>query len=100
MTGEQRIPRRYALTKVSAGDYLLPSNDGRHLWRIIHGDEQETTEPGDLRHVKVWQAWRYRQRFGVAELPDDFLEDWSSWELMDSWCATRGEAISRALRAG
>jgi len=89
--------RRYALTKVEAGDYLLPSNDARTLWRIVRGDENAGEE--NERLISVWQLWRYYGRVGnPPNLPDDFLE-WSEWELCESWCETRADAIRAALRS-
>jgi hypothetical protein len=102
--------RRYTLTKVEAGDYLLPSNDGRSLWRIKRATELEPVRSGvgELEHettreVHVWEAWRYIERWTgyavgrVVELPDDFLE-WQHWSLEESWHSTRAEAIAAAIR--
>lgn len=99
---EQQL-RRYVLTKIEPGDYLLPSNDGRTLWRIKRSEEIEPVERGGhttMRRVPVWEAWRY---MGIVaphvdrRLPDDFLE-WSEWEACASWCATRADAIREAMR--
>jgi hypothetical protein len=97
--------RRYVLTKIEPGDYLLPGNDGRSLWRIKRGTELEPVRSGGgclvhewTRTVHVWEAWRYLGRISAGrDLPDDFLE-WSEWELMASWCATRAKAIREAVR--
>jgi len=100
------IERRYALTKIAAGDYLLPGNDARSLWRITRGEETVPVESGAdrwrheyTRRVIVWEAWRYTagRITNPPDLPDDFL-DWSHWSCEASWCDTRAEAIREALR--
>jgi len=93
--------RKWVLTKIGAGDYLLPSNDRQTLWRIARGDEQAGAE--GLRIVSVWQVWRYAHATvgPGASTPEEIaedVEDWSNWTLEASWCETRAEAIAEALR--
>jgi hypothetical protein len=84
--------RKYALTRISAGDYILPSNDGKTIWRIIRGDEDD----GTGRVYTVWQVWRYTAPLTGPVDP----EDWSLWALDESFCRTRQEAIGAAMRMG
>jgi hypothetical protein len=76
--------RRYVLTKIKAGDYLLPSNDAQTLWRIAR-DEREG-----------WSVWRWADE--LSEAIFEHLDDWGRWECMSQWLRTRGEAIDEAMR--
>lgn len=90
--------RKYVLTKVASGDYLLPSNDGTRMWRIVRYTDMVASGNGKRPTPRdFWAAWRWRKHVHpTAEFPD--LEDWSEWEEMDSLLATRKEAIDAALR--
>lgn len=85
--------RRFTLVHMSAGDYLLSSNDRRTLWRIYTYDED-----GSLEGVKgrFWAAAR-RPMPKPDEIVD--LEEWDEWEHYAAPLKTRLEAISYALRA-
>jgi hypothetical protein len=93
------IERKYALTKIAPGDYLLPSNDGRTIWRIAKGDAPDDTA------ATYWDLFRWTntpERFqAMAENPwaGDVL-DWNLWECVDSLSRTRAEAIREAMRMG
>lgn len=76
--------RRYVLTKVSAGDYLLPSNDAQSLWRIAR-DEREG-----------WSLWRWADELSVAIF--EHLDDWNRWECMAAHLSTRDEGVREAMR--
>lgn len=100
----QRIERKYALTRVRRGDYLLPSNDGRTLWRIYSYEEDGSGEwCRDGKWVKItgtyWGLMKYDPYGPVdfAKLPDDFLE-WDRWSSHGSLYETRQDAINDALR--
>lgn len=81
------IERKYTLTKVRAGDYLLPANDGISLWRIMYAQDDEL---GVSWQIYIW--WD-KIRPGVSADPDD----WAQWEFWEDGHTTRAEAIQRAL---
>jgi hypothetical protein len=91
------VERKFVLTRLEGGDYLLPGNSGETLWRIARG--QEEAESG--RMFSCWQVWRaparivQRMRAGTMGVED--LE-WSEWECWESFCKTREEAVQSALR--
>lgn len=87
------LERRHQMTRIEAGEYLLPSNDGQTLWRI--------TKFEDIDNRKYWSAWRWRGPLTEAQRvmntdPDSFLE-WHRWEEWSSFCYTRKAAIEDAL---
>lgn len=90
--------RKYALIKIEAGDYLLPGNDGRTLWRVRRGVEEHIAEDSlGIVTRDVWELWRCSFRLdddSVADLiqPD---ED-SQWEHIEA-VGDRAQGIKRAL---
>lgn len=86
--------RKYALIRIEAGDYLLPSNDGKVLWRIMRGEEDD----GTGRFYSVWQVWRWVHSPATTRACD--LGDWEQWEMADSFSRTRQNAINNAMRMG
>ena len=105
------VERRWAMIRVRAGDYLLPSNDKTTLWRLAtyeeHGDAE--WQDGDGRWHKIrgtfWAVYRYehgRRSFPDLDAPewtgDDFL-DWDRWVCHETSLATRAAAIDSVLRA-
>lgn len=67
MSDKQRPERRYQLTKVSAGDWLLPSNDAQTLWRLTYNGtwwslyafagsaDLNAFDPADVRNPALWR---------------------------------------------
>lgn len=93
------VERRYVLTRLGAGDYLLPSNDGRTLWRIRRYTEGPSTGLDWPRDREVWGIWRWVHRIeggGQGQFLDP--DDNDSWEFREGMCETRSEAIDAALR--
>lgn len=97
--------RKYALIRVEAGVYLLPSNDAQTLWRIHsyteYGDGWWTLEDGSEKQIKgtFWNTAR-RPMPEQHEIDDeDFLWDHDQWEEWSGVHATRREAIEETLRA-
>lgn len=88
-----RPSRKYVLTKLDVGDYVLPSNDGTTLWRIARGDEPTGDE--NQFFARVWQLWRWRHAIEAVKWEDG--ADWDNWELTASWLDTRAQAIDYAL---
>ena len=92
----ERTERKYVMTKVGAGDYLLPSNDAKTIWRIMKyedGPSHGIVEGMD-RDEMFWGIWRWTGR-----VPGDTLDpdDWDLWEMYDGSCASRAEAVRVAL---
>lgn len=90
------VERRFALTRVRAGDYLLLSNDGRHVFRIcryVDGPSGGLPWPRDR---EMWAARRWvRSPRGATLLVD--LENWDAWEVLSDMHATRRDAVQAAL---
>jgi hypothetical protein len=76
-----QIERRYALTKVSPGDYVVPSNDAQSAFRMTRSEGEG------------WDLWRWTDEVSRLE-----IGDWSRWECIAQQCATRAEAIAEAMR--
>lgn len=89
----ETIKRKYALRKIAKGDYLLPSNDGRTIWRL---SSYEKGIANGLDHdLVVWGAYKWT---GDGRMVDP--DDWGCWEMMEGGLPTRAEAIRAALRMG
>lgn len=95
----ETITRKYVLTKIAAGDYVLPSNDGKTLWRIAKYTEGPSSGITDWpRDKEVWGVWRWEKQISVGAYLD--TEDWTRWPLSSGPHFSRAEAIQAALRAG
>lgn len=84
--------RLYTLTKIAKGDYLLPSNDARQLWRICRYAEDDGRE--------TWLVAKYRHGGRTMPAEGDRVSDLIEWERWETWEAslqTRAEAIKTAL---
>lgn len=91
--------RKFVLTKLAAGDYLLPSNGGKTLWRINLYVEGPSTGIDEWeRDRDVWGLWHWDK----AVVPGSFVdtEDWSRWHFHSGPHMKRAEAIEEALKAG
>jgi hypothetical protein len=85
--------RKYALTRIKAGDYLLLSNDGKKLWRIrkiIEGPSSGLDWPADR---EVWGLWEW-----TGDLDKIDIEDWNLWNFYEGMHETRRAAIDSALK--
>lgn len=89
------VDRRYAMTRLGKGDYLLPSNDGRLLYRIRRQDEPESGDPKS-RILSVWAVWRWLGAMESGNYAN--VEDENEWELIASWFDSRQRAIEWALK--
>jgi hypothetical protein len=94
--------RRYALTRVRAGSYLLPSNDMEVLWHI-YSFEDGRSHGLDVPDRTYWACACYRgsYRAAVDAVARD-LEDYGyvtrdDWHETDSYLRTRADAIRAAL---
>ena len=95
------MTRKYALTKITAGDYLLPSNDAATIWRIQRYEDGPTYGlDRDIfpRDEEFWAVYKWTGR-GLPATRDD-LEDWNLWEQHANGLDTRREAIDEAMRLG
>jgi hypothetical protein len=96
--------RHFRMIRVASGDWILPGNDGKTLYRL-----QRYEESGDafwtLRGVKqkkivgwFWAAYEYDRKIASdADLVDDMLE-WDHWTCVASTMKTRKEAIESVVR--
>lgn len=94
MTGQAE--RKYALTKLAAGDYLLPSNDGTTLWRVRiyeDGPSHGMEIPADR---DFWGIWKWAEAIEPGSYVD--TKDWSRWEFFEGTHDTRKQAIDAALK--
>jgi hypothetical protein len=98
------VERKYVLTKLARGDYLLPSNDAKTLWRIVRYDDLATTDRRGVAAVHLWRLWRCTEPLGGASTIQHWAypvfldpDDWSFWEIVESNLQTRAEAIQAAL---
>lgn len=90
------VERKYALAKVAAGDYLLPSNDAATVWRIAKYTEGPSSGiVGWSRDKEVWGLWKWHRPMSPGNAVD--TADWSGWEFWDGPLFSRQEAIDSAL---
>lgn len=86
-------PRKYAMTRLAAGDYLLPSNDGRTLWRL------ERYEDGAAHGLVVGYQLRPFWRVSSTPMPGNgyvdvaYLEQYR-WTEHAQWLPTRAAAVA------
>lgn len=99
--------RAYQMIRISAGDYLLPSNDGLILWRLQKYEEDGTATvqsgPGAPERAlrgTFWSLYRWDGGFPTPEQVAASLEaeDWERWQFWGGPFDTRNDAIRDALR--
>jgi hypothetical protein len=91
------VTRKYALTKVEKGDYLLPSNDGRRVWRLrqyVDGPSGGITDWE--RDRTLWGCWLWTGPLNAVDINPDASDRWEFWE---GNAETRAEVITIALKA-
>lgn len=97
------VERKYALTRIKAGDYLLPSNDGATLFRLAtyeeDGSAEYVTRPGAKARPLVGTFWAvYRRPMPPLDQATADLLEWSdAWEWIAGPLDTRQQAIDEAL---
>jgi hypothetical protein len=94
------IERKYAMIRIEAGDYLLPSNSGRSLWRLRR--YYEGPETGIEKGRYVWSCARYSWMSRDFPAPHELGEvieilNQDRWVETQGWLDTRQEAINEAL---
>jgi hypothetical protein len=93
------VERRYAFTRVDKGDYLLPSNDGKVLWRLRTYTDGPSGGLDWPRDRTVWGIWKWRYQLGSSGAVDpDAWEQWEEWDL--GMYETRAAAVESALTYG
>lgn len=88
--------RKYAMSKVASGDYLLPSNDGQTIWRVARYTDGPSNGLQIPRDRTFWGVWRWMGDVSPGAAVD--TEDWSTWEMCGGLCDSRADAVEAALR--
>ena len=89
------VKRKYALSRIKAGDYLLPSNDRKTIWRIAQYEEDGNAQYNDGTKLigRFWGAWKY-----IGRDSDTInLQEWSDFNMLGSLFRSRTEAIKFAM---
>lgn len=90
--------RKFALTRLAAGDYLLPGNDGLTLWRIARYEDGPSHGLQDWpRDIEFWGAWRWDYNLGPNTIDRLDTDTWDQWSLAHTFHDTRASAIRAAL---
>jgi len=105
------IERRYAMVRIGAGDWMLPSNDEQTMWRLAAYEEDgsawHTDEQG--REHKITGRYWSLYRMSMTKLQalvhssftsDDDILDWTEWEHWACGFGSRKAAIEEALHVG
>lgn len=93
--------RKYMLTRLAPGDYLLPSNNGERIFRIARYIDGPSLGLEDMpRDREFWGIWETDLLNGTYGLLDRKVidTDWSKWEMYTGCFDTRREAIDAVLR--
>lgn len=88
--------RRYQMTRIAAGDYLLPSNDKKKLWRISKYTEGPSSGLDWPSDKEVWGIWEWTGPLDGKRAIDP--DDWSPWSFHEGLHDTRSAAIDSALK--
>lgn len=90
------VERKYALTKIAAGDYLLPSNDARTLWRFRqYEDGPSHGLEVDWADRKFWRVERWHEEIAPFDRVD--IESFDRWICAADMFESRREAIEWAM---
>jgi hypothetical protein len=93
--------RRFQMTRLRAGDYLLPDNDGRTLWRIARYEERDgslTRGDGTVVNGDFWALWRCRWCLDELD-PETFeFETFHNYVEVQCLLPSRQAAIDAAMR--
>lgn len=89
------MERKYVLTKIAAGDYALPSNDGKTIWRIARYEDGPSHGLDWPRDRVIWGVWKYLGH----DIPTLYGEicDWENWSYWGGHYETRNDAIKAAI---
>jgi hypothetical protein len=89
--------RSFSLVRLSegGGDWLLPDNDEKTLWRLrLYGEE---TRRGTVQRWGIW-CWRFEIEEAPHRPPNVADED--EWKHVRGSLKSRAEAIKAALKEG
>jgi len=90
------MPRRkYALTRIKAGDYLLPSNDRSVIWRIVRYTEDGSAAYDDGTKL-VGEFWRLCKYVGRNNRIDP--DAWDDSHEVTCLLKSRDAAIKEAMK--
>ena len=103
--------RKYRMTCVFPGDWLMPANDRASLWRVYRyrEDGSAIVQREDGSHYEIhgmfWAAARYRlplDQIPESHFENNYLEDdpqilnWDNWHTQVHMLKTRKEAAEYA----
>jgi hypothetical protein len=94
------VERKYAMVRLGAGDYLLPSNDAQTMWRISKYWEDGSLESHDGKVIKgeFWQASSLTtEQFNQQVEGGLYAFDDMPWVIQMSLGRTRSECVDWAL---
>lgn len=92
------VERKYVLTKIAAGDWLLPSNDAQRIYRLrkyTDGPSFGLDPEISPRDFEVWRVSKWDQPIAMAG--EISVDDEDRWEHVFDGARTRAEAIQAAL---
>jgi hypothetical protein len=89
--------RKYVMTRISAGDYLLPSNDARTIWRIEVYEDGPSHGLDWPKDRALWRVRRWTGELGPRVYVD--LHDWDRWVVYAEGFERRVDAVAAALEA-
>lgn len=96
------IERKYQMIRLSAGDYLLPGNDGETIFRLTKYEDGPSFGLMDMaKDREFWRTMRWpkpRALLKGDQYGYDPLDDFDAWVGIGDGYDTRQEAIDRALR--
>lgn len=94
--------RKWRMTRLKAGDWLLPSNDRSTVFRISTYEDGESYGLEGVKDRTYWGVWHWPKPLKQLAASDpwgyDPFDDWDAWVQIGHSCATRQEAIDAALR--
>lgn len=94
--------RRHAMIRLGAGDWLLPSNDRKMLWRFVQHRDGTAYGLVDVpfEDKVFWRAlYMSMEQAEAMYRSDQFADQWSSvWHEADWYLPSRKAAIEVAMR--
>lgn len=89
--------RKYALTRIAAGDYLLLANDGKTVWRLATYTEDGSAIGNRDKPLTgtFWGTWLYTGRDAVID-----PGEWNDFEMRECLLRSRRDAIASVLGDG
>jgi len=95
---QQEQGRKYRMTKgAGAGDWILPGNDGKTLWRLMtYEDGPSHGVEGMEKDRLFWGVWKFIGRIESGRAID--LADFSNWDFWEGNLDSRAEAIAAVVK--